>query len=325
MQFMTSNAQLEIPKGEIRRYSMGGTHSGFLAEIFGEWPENEPEKDADPRREKAKKAIGDLLMGYYHERVFDRFIYDGYLDGLTHMDRLLAYYSFENAVRKAHVLVHERLAAIDHIEAVFFTCSEPEERRRKRINQAGVEISEMESYIFALREGLKYGLVLALSLSADGHEQPAVASFYSAEVDFVMNEQPKLMVKHLSSLKIQTTEVMAHGVPDFLDFLNTISMFEVWKREDKSLYDHIKDPVENRFKRVHARKDLQVLFVKALRANKQMFHLMRFGCGFSFCRPAQGNLVLDCSVPAENVPSCHVADALNSIQNPVGSRIDWWM
>ena len=318
---MTTNvAEQIIPQGEIRRYSMGGTHHDVLKQIFAEWPDNNPEKDDDPRRAKALGVVRQVLHFYYHERVFDRLVFDGYVDGLTHMDRLLSFYSFDNAVKKAHLLVHERLSVIAHIETVFFTGSETGDGQRKRVNQLGLEVSQNESYVFALREGLKYGLLLALAQTCEGRQQPAVAQFYPADLDFVMKEQPRMSVKHLDRLNVQACDMTANGWSHAVEFIRTVSMVEVWNRHDRSLYNPISDPFCNRFKRILNSDDLQVLFVKALRANKQMFHMLRLGCGYSSCLPAIGNLVFCLDVPAEKVPSCHVADVISPLENPAGNR-----
>lgn len=312
-----------IPQGEIRRYSCGGVHNDVLAEIFGEWPGAETEKDDDPRRAKAFAVVRQILHFYYHEHVFDRFIFEGYVDGLTHMDRLLSFYSYENAVRKAHLLVHERLSPLNHIEAVFFATSSPSDRERTRLNQHGQIVSENESYVYALREGLKYGLLLALAQTSEGLQQPQVAKFYSADLDFMLSEQPRMSVKHLDRLNVKACDISAHGLSHVVEFVRVISMVEVWKRTDKSLYDHISDPFCNRFKRILADSDLQALFVKALRANKQMFHLLRLGCGIEACLPAVGNFVFCLDVPPHQVPSCHIASVLNPLESVAESKKVW--
>lgn len=322
---MHSNLVFEFdPRGEIRRYPIGGTHASYLREIFGEWPENKPEMDDDPRRVKAFSVIRQILHFTYHERVFDRFIYDGYLDGLTHMDRLLSFYTYKNAVSKAHFLVHERLSTLNHIEAVFFAYSESEERKRRRINQNGRDITPLESYLFALREGLKYGLTLALAQRSEGMMPPSFVLDYATELDFMLNVQPKMSVRHVDRLNVQAVDVIVNGWSHAVEFIRIVSMVEVWKRADKSLYDPIKDPFANRFKRILSRKDLQSLFVKSLRANKQMFHLFRLGCGYTSCRPSSGNLVFNLGLHADWVPVCHIADLLGKLENPTGSRTDWW-
>ncbi len=321
MQFMVSNtAEQIIPQREIRRYSMGGTHSDVLKQIFGQWPENEAEKDDDPRRAQAFGVVRRILHFYYHENVFDRFVFDGYVDGLTHMDRLLSFYSFENAVSKAHFLVHERLSVIAHIEAVFFTTSG--DGQRLRVNQSGLEVSENESYVFALREGLRYGLLLALAQTCEGRKQLAVAQFHAADLNFMMKEQPRMSVKHLDRLSVKACDMTANGWSHAVEFIRTVSMVEVWNRHDRSLYNPINDPFCNCFKRILNSDDLQVLFVKALRANKQMFHMMRLGCGNESCLPALGNMVFYPDVPAEQVPSCHIAALLNPLENLASSRKD---
>lgn len=317
---MVTNAEQIIPQGEIRRFSMGGTHTDVLMQIFGQWPENAPEKDEDPRRAKAFSVVRQILHFYYHERVFDRFIYDGYLDGLTHMDRLLSFHSFENAVNKAHSLIHERLSVIAHIEAVFFTTSESSDRLRTRVNQAGQTVSENESYVYALREGLKYGLLLSLAQTCEGCQQPDVARFYLTDLDFMMNIQPKMSVKHIDRLSVQACDMTANGWSHAVEFIRTVSMVEVWNRHDRSLYNPISDPFSNRFKRILTSDDLQVFFVKALRANKQMFHLFRLGCGHSSCLPAIGNFVFYLDVPANQVPSCHIAALLTPLENVVDGK-----
>lgn len=321
-----------VPQGEIRRFSMGGTHTDVLKQIFGEWPENEPEHDVDSRRETAQKVVREILFFYYHEQVFDRFLYDGFLDGLTHFDRLLTFLSFQNTVKKAHDLVENRLGAIAHIETVFFTSSVFGDRNRTRVDQQGRQITENESYVFAVREGLRYGLSRALSLVKPGLQAPpsenelaSVEHFHAEQIEFVRNQLPKSRVKYADRFVVKGADVLANGLQIALDFLNDVSMFEIWKRTEAGLYNMYNDPRSNRFKRIHARKDLQTLFVKSLRANKQMFHMFRLGCGFTSCRPAQGNLVFNLGVPAENVPSCHIADAIDRLENPSGSRENWWL
>lgn len=323
MQFMSSNANQIIPQGEIRRYSMGGVHSDVLEQIFGEWPSNFAEKDDDPRRAKAFAVVRQILHFYYHEHVFDRFVFEGYVDGLTHMDRLLSFYSYENAVSKAHSLVHERLSVLDHIEAVFFSTTDQGDRQRKRVNQTGQAVSENESYVFALREGLKYGLLLALAQTSEGLQQPEVAKFYSADLDFMLKEQPRMSVKHIDSLHVPACDASANGLKQALEFIRIVSMVEVWNRHDKSLYNPISDPLCNRFKRILTSDDLQVLFVKALRANKQMFHLFRLGCGNESCLPSVGNFIFYLDVPAHSVPTCHIAAVLHPLEI-VASRDNNW-
>lgn len=323
MQFMSSNANQIIPQGEIRRYSMGGVHSDVLEQIFGEWPTNFAEKDDDPRRAKAFAVVRQILHFYYHEHVFDRFVFEGYVDGLTHMDRLLSFYSYENAVSKAHSLVHDRLSLINHIEAVFFTSTELGDRQRKRVSQSGQAVSENESYVFALREGLKYGLLLSLAQTSEGLQQPEVAKFYTKDLDFMVNEQPRMSVKHVDRLHVPTCDAFANGLKQALEFIRIVSMVEVWNRKDKSLYDPISDPLCNRFKRILTSDDLQILFVKALRANKQMFHLFRLGCGNESCVPAVGNFIFYLDVPANQVPTCHIASVLHPLEI-VASRDSNW-
>lgn len=324
MQFMNSNAiEQIIPQGEIRRYSSGSVHNDVLKEIFGEWPGGEAEKDEDPRRAKAFGVVRQILHFYYHESVFDRFIFEGYVDGLTHMDRLLSFYTYENAVGKAHHLVHERLRELNHIEAVFFATSAPSDRERTRLSQCGKTVSENESYVYALREGLKYGLLLALAQTSDGLQQPEVAKFYAADLDFMLNEQPRMSVKHLDRLNVKACDASAHGLAHAVEFIRVISMVEVWNRADKSLYNHISDPFCNRFKRILADENLQILFVKALRANKQMFHLFRLGCGNEAGRPAAGNFVFYLDVPAHQVPSCHIAAVLHPLEIVAESKKVW--
>ena len=314
MQFMSSNAEQIIPQGEIRRFSMGGVHTDVLEQIFGEWPTNFAEKDDDPRRSKAFAIVRQILHSYYHEHVFDRFVFEGYVDGLTHMDRLLSFYSYENAVNKAHFLVHERLSLLNHIEAVFFTSGEAGDCQRKRVNQTGKPVTENESYVFALREGLKYGLLLSLAQTGQEYKQPDAAKFYTADLDFIMNEQPRMSVKHVDRLHVPTCDACANGLKQAVEFIRIVSMVEVWNRHDKSLYNPISDPFCNRFKRILTSDDLQVLFVKALRANKQMFHLFRLGCGNESCVPAVGNFVFYLDVPAHQVPSCHIAALLHPLE-----------
>lgn len=324
MQFMNSNAiEQIIPQGEIRRYSSGSVHNDVLKAIFGEWPEREAEKDEDPRRAKAFGVVRQILHFYYHECVFDRFIFEGYVDGLTHMDRLLSFYSYENAVNKAHQLVHERLSALNQIEAVFFATSAPGDRERIRLSQCGKTVSENESYVYALREGLKYGLLLALAQTSEGLQQPQVAQFYIADIDFMLNEQPRMSVKHLDRLNVKACDANAYGLAHAVEFIRVISMVEVWNRADKSLYNHISDPFCNRFKRILADDNLQTLFVKALRVNKQMFHLFRLGCGSEACLPAAGNFVFYLDVPAHQVPSCHIAAVLHPLEIVAESRKVW--
>ncbi len=321
--FMVSNADQIIPQGEIRRFSSGSVHKDVLEQIFGEWPSSFAEKDDDPRRAKAFAVVRQILHFYYHEHVFDRFIFEGYIDGLTHMDRLLSFYSYENAVSKAHSLVHERLGLLNHIEAVFFNTTELGDRQRKRVNQAGQAVSENESYVFALREGLRYGLLLSLAQTSEGLQQPEVAKFYTSDLDFMVNEQPRMSVKHVDRLHVPTCDAFANGLKQALEFIRIVSMVEVWKRHDKSLYNPISDPLCNRFKRILANDDLQVLFVKALRANKQMFHLFRLGCGHGECLPAIGNFVFYLDVPAHQVPSCHIAALLHPLEIVAESKKVW--
>ena len=323
-QFMNSNAIEQIvPQGEIRRYSSGSVHNDVLREVFGEWPEGEAERDEDPRRAKAFGVVRQILHFYYHECVFDRFIFEGYVDGLTHMDRLLSFYTYENAVAKAHHLVQERLSALNHIEAVFFATNAPSDRERTRLNQHGKTVSANESYVYALREGLKYGLLLALVQTSEGLQQPEVAKFYIADLDFMMNEQPRMSVKHLDRLNVKACDASAHGLAHAVEFIRVISMVEVWNRADKSLYNHISDPFCNRFKRILADDNLQTLFVKALRVNKQIFHLFRLGCGNEACLPAAGNFVFYLDVPAHQVPSCHIAEVLHSLEVVAESKKVW--
>ncbi len=318
---MTSNAVEQIiPQGEIRRYSSGGVHADVLKGIFGDYPENEAEKDDDPRRAKAFGVVRQILHFYYHERVFDRFVFEGYVDGLTHMDRLLSFYMYENAVNKAHFLVHERLSILNHVEAVFIATGEPSYSQRNYVNQVGKAVSANEAYVFALREGLKYGLLLALAQTIKADQQPAIARFYAADLDFMMNEQPRMSVKHIDRLNVFACDMSANGLSHAVEFIRIISMVEVWNRHDRSLYNPISDPFCNRFKRILTSDDLQVLFVKALRANKQMFHLLRLGCGQDACLPAPGNFVFCLDVPAHQVPSCHIAAVLHPLEIVAGSR-----
>ena len=312
---------------------MGGTHSDVLKQIFGDWPKGEPEKDADPRREQAQKIVREILLFLYHEPVLDTFLYDGFLDGLTHFDRLLSYCNFLNAIRRAHVLVYERLNVVAKIEAVFFTekMSSADEFRRTRINQNFEPISQNESYVFALREGLKYGLSRALALIDRPRLAPAagsicdvnnLAAFDDADIDFVRNDLHKLNVKYADRFNVKDADIKTNGFSSAMEFVGRVSMFEVWKRADQLLYNPISDPVANRFRRILASQDLQILFVKALRANKQMFHIFRLGCGQASCLPERENLVFSLDVPAQQVPASHIAALLKPLESLAQSKGD---
>ncbi len=75
--------------------------------------------------QKRLELLGKFCISIITNAFFDRFVFEGYVDGLTHMDRLLSFYTYENAVSKAHFLVHERLSILNHIEAVFIAASDP--------------------------------------------------------------------------------------------------------------------------------------------------------------------------------------------------------
>ena len=321
------NSSNVIPVGEIRRFEFGGTHTEVLEQVFGGLPNSEPERDNNPKHEQAHKIVRDLIVMYYHQRRLDTFLFDGLIDGLSHFERLLHYFTFENAVRKAHTLVFERFNAVHHIEAVFIVSSENSNRASnanpKRVSQTGAEISENESYVFAVREGLRYALVRALSLCPQTSYEPAGTTFGdlkrleandALQIEFVRNTQPNLSTKYLDHIDIKCADIATFGWAATVEFIRCVSMFEVWKRKNQSLYNAISDPFENRFRRILADTELQTLFVRALRANKQMFHIIRLGCGIADAKPEDGNFVFDLRVSAETVPTWHIKDLFNRLQ-----------
>lgn len=305
---MNSNAVEQIVPLVIRRYSVGGSvRHEVLQQILGEMPTGTPEPDIDPRRETLKAELRIVLLAYCREIVSDWFLQEGVIAGLMHFDRLLSFYTFENAAKLAQELIENRLKVVNHIEAVFFTHHEREANLRMRISQTGAAVCDSEAFVFALREGLKFGL------------SRAVAN------DFVAHDLPRIPVKWVDRFFHRDAKIVETGIARAVEFIGYISMTEVWMREDRSLYDPNRDPEVNRYRRILARKDLQILFVKALRANKQLFHLFRLGFGHVGCKPSVGNMVFDLSVPAQSVPSCHVADVFSKVQNPTGKHELWWL
>lgn len=311
-----------IPVGEIRRFEFGGTNTEVLEQVFGGLPTSEPEKDTNPKREQALKIVRELIVMYYHQRRLDTFLFDGLIDGLSHFERLLHYFTFENAVRKAHSLVFERFSVVEDIEAVFIISSSRSEPS-KRVSQTGADVSVNESYVFAVREGLRYALVRALALCPQSGFEPAGTTFAdlkrleandSMQIDFVRNMQPNLTTKYVDRIDIKCADVATFGWAAASEFIRCISMFEVWMRRDQSLYNPVSDLFENRFRRILANTDLQTLFVKALRSNKQMFHIIRLGCGIAEAKPEEGNFVFDLRIAAEAVPTWHIQDLFNRLQ-----------
>lgn len=323
-----SNNTNVIPEGEIRRFEFGGTHTEVLEQVFGGLPNSEPERDSNPKHEQALKIVRELIVMYYHQRRLDTFLFDGLIDGLSHFERLLHYFTFENAVRKVHALVFERFKVVSHIEAVFIISGENGNRsataKPKRVSQSGNEISENESYVFAVREGLRYALVRALALYPQSQFEPAAGTMGdirrlvandSLQIDFVRSTQPNLGTRYIDRIDIKCADIATFGWDAAIEFIRCVSMFEVWKRKNNSLYNAISDPFENRFRRILADTELQTLFVRALRANKQMFHIIRLGCGIAEAKPDDGNFIFDLSVSAETVPTWHIQDLFNRLQS----------
>lgn len=318
----TSISSNVIPVGEIRRFEFGGTHTEVLEQVFGGLPASKPEKDSSPKREQALKIVRELIVMYYHQRRLDTFLFDGLIDGLSHFERLLHYFTFENAVRKAHSLVFEHFSVVEDIDAVFIISSSRNEPS-KRVSQTGAAVSENESYVFAVREGLRYALVRALALYPQSQLEPAaettgvmqrLAANDSLQIEFVRSIQPNLTTKYVDRMDILCADIATFGWAAAIEFVRCVSMFEVWMRKDKALYNPISDPFENRFRRILANTDLQILFVKALRANKQMFHIIRLGCGIAEAKPEEGNFVFDLRIAAEAVPTWHIQDLFNRLQ-----------